>query len=143
MDVRRRNIKFRAGLNHEMGVLEEFVLYLSGLGEIKTLFELGNPIATPGDQHKFVEIATRVSDPGERVLDAPIHELFLEVFEAIAGGLQLELIAWLIEEYPVVGGGALNKGLVSWLEVRICERDGHAGLRWEETDGKEIGRAHV
>lgn len=24
---------------------------------IKTLFELGNPIATPGDQHKFVEIA--------------------------------------------------------------------------------------
>lgn len=50
--------------------------------------------------------------------------------------MQLELIAWLIEEYPVVGGGALNKGLVGWLEVRICERDGHAGLRWEETDGK-------
>lgn len=104
-----------------MGVLEEFVLYLSGLGEIETLFELRNAIATPGNQHKFVEFASGVSDPGEGVLDAPIHELFLEVFQTISGGLQLELIAWLIEEYPVVGGGALNEGLVGWFEVRICE----------------------
>lgn len=114
-----------------MGVLEELVLYLSGLGEIEPLFELRNTVATPGDQHKFVEVASWVSDPGESVLDAPIHELFLKVFQTISGGLQLELIAWLIEEYPVVGGGALNEGLVGWLEVRICEYDRHAGLTWE------------
>lgn len=80
MDVRRCNIKFGAGLNHQMGVLEELVLYLSGLGEIEPLFELRNTVATPGDQHKFVEVASWVSDPGESVLDAPIHELFLKVF---------------------------------------------------------------
>lgn len=117
MDVLWSYIAFIARLDHDVGVLEELALHLRRVDVEQSLARLGNTFTTPSDQDQSVKRTAWVLDTGKPILDATIHELLGQVLQSIAGCLDLELIARLVEDRPVVVFRAVHHSLVSRLQV--------------------------
>lgn len=78
-------------------------------------------------RHEKDKAYAGVLDTSKRILDAAVHKLFAEVVKTRTRCLDLELVAGLVEDGPVVVGTAVDQGLICGLQVWSREGDRHDG----------------